>query len=100
MQGVGGGLLVWAKTSFIISEEKNPVLESFNQCCSVSLPLSDGSKVALVLVYRPHNLYKSEDSEAVNNEKLCSLLREDMGPSVFIGDFNCPETQGTSLHLN
>ena len=87
-EGIGGGLLVWSKNSLKVSENMEPSLENFNQCCSIKLPLSGGRVVTLVLVYRPHNLYKSEDSEKMNNMKLCNILRNSEGPTVYIGDFN------------
>ena len=71
-----------------VSENLNPVFKTFNQSCSVSLPLADGSRIALVLAYRPHNLYRTETTEKENNANLCTLLREVSRPSVFIGDFN------------
>ena len=33
-------------------------------------------------------VYRSSDSEKINNDKLCNILRSVEGPSVFIGDFN------------
>ena len=86
--GIGGGLLVWTRKSLKVSEYVAPSLEKFNQSCAIRIPLSGGQSVTLVLVYRPHNLYKSSDSEKINNEKLCNILRSIEGPSVFIGDFN------------
>ena len=86
--GVGGGLLVWTRKSLKVSEYMAPSLQEFNQSCAVRIPLSGGQSVSLVLVYRPHNVYRSSDSEKINNDKLCNILRSVEGPSVFIGDFN------------
>ena len=91
---------IWASESIIVSENQNPIFKRFNQSCSVNLPLADGSKVSLVLVYRPHNLYRSEVTENENNENLCSLLREVNRPSVFIGDFNYSDIDWEGLRAN
>ena len=87
-EGIGGGLIVWAKGNLIVTEIRSNCLDVFNQCCSVNLSLADGTSVSLVLIYRPHNLYNTEVTERENNIKLCNILKSFTGPSLFIGDFN------------
>ena len=97
-QGIGGGLLLWCSEKLSIAENKSPEFDNFNQCCSVKIPLAGGSSVALVLVYRPHNLYNSPDNEKVNNERLRNVLENTRGPTVYIGDFNYSDIDWTHLH--
>lgn len=97
-QGVGGGLLLWCRDKLSVAENKSPEFESFNQCCSVKVPLAGGSSIALVLVYRPHNLYNSPVTEKANNEKLCSVLENTRGSTVYIGDFNYSDIDWTHFH--
>jgi hypothetical protein len=97
-QGIGGGLLVWAKEALKVSENESPEVASFNQCCSVRIPLSCGNSLSLTLVYRPHNLYKTPDTEIVNNDKLCEILTSIRGPAVIIGDFNYSDIEWHNLH--
>ena len=87
-EGIGGGLIIWAKGNLIVTEIRSNCLDVFNQCCSVNLSLADGTSVSLVLIYRPHNLYNTEVTERENNVKLCNILKSFTGPSLFIGDFN------------
>ena len=90
--GIGGGLLIYAKSGVICAEHVLPVFEEFNQCCSVKIPLPNKSELVLVLVYRPHKLYKNTialDLETRrNNAKLCNVIRQPPHPCVLIGDFN------------
>ena len=55
--GIGGGLLVYARTGFTCYEYSSNVLQCFNQCCALKIPLSSHLDVIVVLVYRPHNVY-------------------------------------------
>ena len=58
--GKGGGLLIYVKSDLRAEENLEPEFEKFNQCCCIKLPIRNGQKLELVLVYRPHRLYDHE----------------------------------------
>ena len=97
-QGVGGGLLLWANETIKVSELKSVEIEQFNQGCGARIPLASGGSLNLVLLYRPHNLYESPDTEMVNNNKLCEVLSSVRNPAVFVGDFNLSDIDWGTLH--
>ena len=86
--GVGGGLLLYAKNGLALVEEQTNVISNFNQSCSVKIPLINGSSLSFVLVYRPHNLYTDEVTVLENNHRLCNLMKSVQKPNVIAGDFN------------
>ena len=96
--GKGGGLLIYVKSDLRAEENVEPEFEKFNQCCCIKLPIRNGQKLELVLVYRPHRLYdhdpamidESDDVKA-NNAVLASLFHTAKKPAIFIGDFNCSD---------
>ena len=82
-----GGLLVYVKSGIKATELKTDFIDSYNQCCAISLNMYNKTNLNIVLVYRPHSLYNSE-SLAENNDKLCDLLTKIPKPYILVGDFN------------
>ena len=99
-EGVGGGLIIWAQSNLKVSEVCQPEFDDFNQCCSVRIHTAKVSSLNLVLVYRPHNIYRSVATVASNNEKLCDVLRAVKGQSIIIGDFNFSDIDWEMLSAN
>ena len=89
--GVGGGLLLYVKSCLNVAENDAHIFKDFNQSCCVKLQLQGGSELSLVLVYRPHRLYRGDGIVKENNTKLCTLIRNVQRPSVIMGDFNFSE---------
>lgn len=85
--GIGGGLLIYAKHGICVSENMSPVYRNFNQCCAVKLPVKNGQSIELVLVYRPHKLYDGA-SVQTNNMKLNEVMSKAPHPAIIVGDFN------------
>ena len=85
--GIGGGLLIYAKTGVCASENNSTVYTNFNQCCAIKLPLKNGRTIELVLVYRPHNLY-DDTSVHLNNIRLNEIMSKAPHPCIILGDFN------------
>ena len=84
--GIGGGLLIYAKTSLTVCEVQNSC--NFNQYIHVKVKNEENvCDTNLYLVYRPHKLYNC-DNVKLNNENLTNLLSSANGHSIFIGDFN------------
>jgi len=80
-QGMGGGLLVYAKTQIqILKVDKE---ETFNQY-SKFLVCDNGKQLTMYLVYR------SPNSTAEATENLVKLIKKAEKNVVFIGDFNYP----------
>ena len=79
--GIGGGLLVYAKKGLQILSHDNQI--DFNQYVHFSLKTFD-SPVNIFLVYKPPS------SNVNNQEKLCDLINSIPKNSVLIGDFNYP----------
>ena len=92
--GIGGGLLLYAKENIVgcVTEYRCEKMDEFNQCCAVKIRTGGGSECVLVLVYRPHHLYKETviqtNQTKLNNQKLCQMLSEIPRPCFIIGDFN------------
>ena len=79
--GIGGGLLVYARNGLVVlpcDQESD-----FNQYCKFSLV--NGSETFYVyLIYRPPSAGQS------SKDKLSELLKEANKNSLFVGDFNLP----------
>ena len=92
--GVGGGLLIYARNDMTgrVSEYTTSELDSFTQTSAIKVRLQGNSEVTLVLLYRPHHIYKDKkpqlDLTTDNNEKLCQLLHLIPKPYVIVGDLN------------
>ena len=92
--GVGGGLLMYVRSDMTTSvvELSNDEMAEFVQCVGMQISLENNSKVNLILIYRPHHLYKNtviQDAEtAENNDKLCNMLKQLPKPYVIVGDLN------------
>ena len=85
--GIGGGLLVYAKKTLICKELTGDHFDQFNQCSAVDVKLQNGNNITVVLTYRPHNLYDEKDVTA-NNELLCKMIKSVPKQCVIVGDFN------------
>ena len=95
--GIGGGLIIYARKDINIFEHAiDPDIDVFNQHITVKLPLKNNTVLSLVLVYRPHKLYNGEQV-VENNELLCKLLAKSQKPAVFVGDFNYPDIDWTTM---
>ena len=101
--GIGGGLLIYAKTDLAgsVAEYTDSELDDFVQCSAVKIPIKGKSEITLVLLYRPHQLYKDtivlpvETSK--NNVKLCRLLTSIPKPYVIVGDLNYSQIDWRTL---
>ena len=82
--GVGGGLLVYAKTGLRILPSDKFKNNEFKQFCNFTVQ-TKGDPLHIVLVYRPpgagHN----------NTEQLCNILHSAGKNTVLIGDVNLPD---------
>lgn len=86
--GIGGGLLVYARNGLVIlSSDK---YNDFNQflCFNVIL---DNVKLHVILVYRPPS------SNRDNLTKLCDIVSNAPSNTVIIGDFNLPSINWNDL---
>ena len=86
--GIGGGLLLYAKSELPVTEDAMNYVSKFNQFCSVKIPMANGSTISFVLVYRPHKLYTDVSTVTENNIELCNLIRNVHKPNIIAGDFN------------
>ena len=59
-EGIGGGLLLYAKNDIVgrVTELRNDMIDKFTQACAVKINLEGSSDITLVLLYRPHHIYK------------------------------------------
>ena len=87
VQGKGGGLIIYVKTEIKAMELKFDCLKSFNQCCAIRIKTLNDLHLNILLIYRPHSLYNSEDID-VNNQLLCDTLKKMPKPYIVVGDFN------------
>ena len=82
-QGKGGGLLVYVNLGIKATELKTDFIDSYNQCCAISLNMYSEKNLNIAylnisiaqylnIAYRPHLLYDYEKL-AENNDKLCDL---------------------------
>ena len=88
--GIGGGLLVYAKAGLNVvpSDSKN----NFNQYCSFKV-LSPKNDVDINL----YLIYRSPNSTLFNNELLTNLILNCDDNSLIVGDFNFPSIDWSSL---
>ena len=92
--GIGGGLLIYARNEMVgnITEHTCPELEKFVQASAVKVCLEGKEDTTLILLYRPHHIYRNKvaqtDLTARNNEELCQLLPSLPKPYVIVGDLN------------
>ena len=86
--GRGGGLLVYVNEKLQSVETTRQ--HDFNQHCSLQIA-SPSSSLHLYVVYR------SPNSNAVNNENLLDVLRGVNNPAIVVGDFNYPSANWGTL---
>ena len=81
--GIGGGLLVYAKQDIRILPYDKFNHSKFNQFCAFSV-VTKSDNLNVILVYRPPS------SGQDNLTELCEILRGTDNNTVLIGDFNMP----------
>ena len=87
---IGGGLLVYFKQEITVLPIDNPQI--FNQYCKfLVIPTKDKTPLEITLIYR------SPNSNVVNNENLCNLIKSTGDNSLLIGDFNYPNIEWTTM---
>ncbi len=86
--GIGGGILVYAKNGLAVLSIDN--FSDFNQYAhfKISTSLCD---MNIFLIYRPPSSSKS------NNEMLCNLIKNAPKDSLIIGDINFPKIDWNNL---
>ena len=86
--GIGGGILVYAKNGLAVLSIDN--LSDFNQYAHfrISTSLCD---MNIFLIYRPPS------SSKANNEMLCNLIKNAPKDSLIIGDINFPKIDWNNL---
>lgn len=86
--GIGGGILVYAKNGLAVLSIDN--LSDFNQYAhfKISTSLCD---MNIFLIYRPPS------SSKANNEMLCNLIKNAPKDSLIIGDINFPKIDWNNL---
>ena len=91
LNGIGGGVIVYAKEGLIIKPVE--VENEFNMF--VRFKVASGSKddrdLQVTLVYRPPR------ANLNNNTELCKLFESSSENDIFIGDFNFPNINWTDL---
>lgn len=80
--GIGGGLLVYARKGLVILPCDKT--SNFNQYVSFNV-MTDNEKLTIFLIYRPPS------SNYDNLNELCNLVKNAPKNAVFIGDFNLPK---------
>lgn len=86
--GIGGGLLVYARKGLVVlSIDKK---SDFNQFVSFKV-LSDDCELNIILIYRPPSCSKD------NNDKLCKIVEEAAKNTILVGDFNFPSIDWDNL---
>ena len=89
--GIGGGLIVYARDGLVILP-CDQVIE-FNQYCKFKI--SDrGDSYYIYLVYRPPAAGRA------SKDRLCELLRTAEKNSIFVGDFNLPGVDWSTGEAN
>ena len=92
--GIGGGLLVYAKTGTkILCIDKPVSCSRFNQFCCFEL-IDNEKKCTVYLVYRPPS------SSAENGDWLAEMVRSSPANTLMIGDFNLPGINWEELTAN
>ena len=81
VNGVGGGLLVYAKHGLTILSFDSGC--NFNQHCSFKV-VTGPEQISITLLYRP----PSAGPDSIGG--ICELIRTCTGKNIFIGDFNLP----------
>ena len=82
INGRGGGILVYVKDSLKAVESTEQC--SFNQFASIQISPPGGNTLSLFVIYR------SPNSNSVNNDCLLDVLKLAKNPSIVVGDFNYP----------
>ena len=82
--GVGGGLLVYAKTGLKILPYDKFNNNEFNQFSSFKIE-TKGTPLNIILVYRPPG------SNMQNSDQLCSILKNMDKNTILIGNVNLPD---------
>ena len=82
--GIGGGLLVYAKPGLKILPHNKFNDNEFNQFCCFKI-VTKGTPLNIVLVYRPPS------SNIQNTDQLCSILKNLDKNTILIGDINLPD---------
>ena len=86
--GIGGGLLVYARKGLVILSIDIKI--EFNQFVSFKI-VTKNSDLNVFLIYRPPSC------NALNNSKLCDIIKSAPKNSILIGDFNFPKIDWNTL---
>jgi len=86
--GIGGGLLVYARDNVQILPYDKHSKSEFNQFCEFSI-VTNREKLNVILTYRPPS------SGPANTASLCEILRSLDSNTVLIGDINLPGVNWT-----
>ena len=91
LNGIGGGLIVYARENLIIKPV--PVINEFNMFVKFSVcpENKDDRELQVTLVYQPPRANHN------NNMELCKLFENCSDNKLFIGDFNFPSVNWDSL---
>ena len=91
LNGIGGGLIVYARENLIIKPV--PVISEFNMFVKFSVcpENKDDRELQVTLVYQPPRANHN------NNMELCKLFENCSENKLFIGDFNFPSVNWDSL---
>ena len=104
--GFGGGLLLYVKQEIVgnVSEFTLPEMVEFNQCCGIRVSFSGKKSLLMLLVYRPHHVYKQTlvDPEQTlhNNQQLCEMIKKISKPCVVFGDFNYSQIDWETMNYD
>ena len=86
--GIGGGLLVYARNGLVILPCDN--YNDFNQFLCFNVILND-IKLHVILIYRPPS------SNRDNLDKLCNIVSNAPSNTIIIGDLNLPKINWNNL---
>ena len=91
LNGIGGGILVYAREGLIIIPEA--VSNNMNMFTKFQVQSKDDSRVNLSVTL----VYRSPRSSQENTAELCKLFENNKDNSIFIGDFNFPGINWSDL---
>ena len=92
--GIGGGLIIYAKSDISgnVTEVNCEEFDKFNQISVVRIGLAGENEITLALLYRPHHIYDNKvphfERTANNNAILCNLFKNIPKPFVMVADMN------------
>ena len=81
--GIGGGILIYARKDILLKPVPNP--SNFNQFCKFQVIPSDEKNPLNFTVF-----YRSPNSSAENTQELAKLIDKCENRSLFLGDLNLP----------